>query len=376
MICVAQCVHGLGLGGAQQVIRHVIASANPAEFRFCVYAAEDGMFREVYEALGAQVNVIPRRWPRLDPGWIRQLHRSLIEDGVDLVHTHLFGDSLHGYFAARRAQLPLMMTLHCDFALQSWPQRVGYRWVLSRPAHFVACSEHVRRTFESGCRPRSGIETIRNGVRIDAASEVDRDTRAQRLLQLGADPEAIVLASIGRLERQKGLGPLLSAYAEVRRSVDTRSCLLLLGEGSLRGTLEVQARRLGIENDVVFAGTRRDVPELLPVIDVVIFNSVWEGLSVALLEAMETARCVVATDVPGNTEALRPDREALIVRPGDHDALVDALRVSVLNGKLRERLGKAARARLCEHFSADTMVEGYERLYRRLVDPARPRATL
>ena len=63
----AHCVHGLGLGGAQQVIKHIVAGADPTTFRFFVYAAEDGMFRDQLEDAGATVRILPRWIPRFDP---------------------------------------------------------------------------------------------------------------------------------------------------------------------------------------------------------------------------------------------------------------------------------------------------------------------
>ena len=99
----------------------------------------------------------------------------------------------------------------------------------------------------------------------------------------------------------------------------------MVGDGSLRQDLERLACAAGIAERVVFTGFREDVPRLLRVVDVVVFSSLYEGLPVALVEAMAAGRCVVATDVPGIVEAVRDEAEALIVPIGCPDRLAQAL---------------------------------------------------
>ena len=98
---IAHCIHGLGVGGAQQVVREITAGSDRSEFRYFVYCCVDGDTRPRIEETGATVRVLPRRLSKIDPAWVRGLARAMREDHVDLVHTHLFGDSLHGYLAAR-----------------------------------------------------------------------------------------------------------------------------------------------------------------------------------------------------------------------------------------------------------------------------------
>jgi glycosyltransferase involved in cell wall biosynthesis len=140
--------------------------------------------------------------------------------------------------------------------------------------------------------------------------------------------------------------------------------LLLLGDGPQRRQLERQARDEGVAERVRFAGLRPDATRLLPVIDVVAFSSIWEGLSVAMLEAMAAARCIVGTQVPGILEAVRHEREALIVPVGDVAQLAAALGRVATSPQLRAELGRAARKRFQEQFTAERMVRDYEILYR------------
>jgi glycosyltransferase involved in cell wall biosynthesis len=166
---------------------------------------------------------------------------------------------------------------------------------------------------------------------------------------------------------QKGLSDLITAFAMLTRSADRpRVQLLLLGDGPLEGDLRRQAQRQGVSGHVIFCGFRPDVVGLLPAIDVIAFSSLYEGLPIALLEAMAAGRCIVATDVPGIGDVLTNGDDALIVPAHTPSALCAALARVVTDSAARSRLGIGAYRRFSEQYTADRMVVAYERIYREL----------
>jgi glycosyltransferase involved in cell wall biosynthesis len=179
----------------------------------------------------------------------------------------------------------------------------------------------------------------------------------------------VLFAVIGRLAEQKGHRYLLAAFAALVREHGVAGRLVVLGEGELRSSLERQAAEAGIADRVLFAGLRSDVPALLPGIDTVVFSSLFEGLPVALLEAMAAARCIVATAVPGIVEAVRDQREAVIVPIGDVEGLAAGMLRAVRTPGLAQRLGDAARARFLAEFTAERMVERYAAVYEDVLPP-------
>jgi glycosyltransferase involved in cell wall biosynthesis len=366
---VAHCIHGLGLGGAQQIVRYIVARADPQHFRYFVYSSLGGIRRREVEETGATVRVISRRIPKFDPIWARQLARAMSRDGIDVVHTHLFGDSLHGYLGGKMAgALPVIMTLHTVLPGQNYLQRLGYRWLIPRCARAVACSEFVRSSFVSaGVRNAEEILTIPNGIEDPRLRRVETGGSDEFRQELGIDPRAPVIASIGRLVEAKGLGDLIRAFARIESPGEPSPVLVVLGEGPQRDDLERRSLKEGVADRVRFAGFRQDISSLMPQIDVVAFSSLWEGLPVALLEAMAFERCVVGTEIPGILEAVRHEREAILVPPGDVERLSEALRLATSDASLRVRLGQAARRRFLERFTAGRMVDGYEALYRQAV---------
>jgi glycosyltransferase involved in cell wall biosynthesis len=140
--------------------------------------------------------------------------------------------------------------------------------------------------------------------------------------------------------------------------------LIVAGAGPLRGRLEERARDLGIAERVRFLGIRRDRDTLYATMDAFVLPSRWEGLSLALVEAMGAGRAVVATDVGGNPEVVSHGKTGLLVPPGDASALADALATVLTDGQLAQSLGSAACSDARERFSIDRHVSRLAALYR------------
>src|SRR5262249_17404175 len=139
---IVHCIHGLGLGGAQQVVKLIAQHADRGVFEHLVYSPADGVSRPDIEEVGARVRVVERAIPKLDPTWVAGLPPGLGPARPAVVHPPLFGASLHAYRASRLAgSPPMVMTLHIGMDGSSALQQRGYRWLLSRTARNVACSE-------------------------------------------------------------------------------------------------------------------------------------------------------------------------------------------------------------------------------------------
>jgi glycosyltransferase involved in cell wall biosynthesis len=132
--------------------------------------------------------------------------------------------------------------------------------------------------------------------------------------------------------------------------------------------LQNRAAELAISDRVIFTGLRSDVPALLSGVDVAVMPSLNEALSNVLLESMAAGRPVVATRVGGTPEALIDGDSGLLVPPGDPGKLAASIATLLNDRVLAERLGRAARHRIADHFSVDRMVQATERLYLDLLE--------
>jgi glycosyltransferase involved in cell wall biosynthesis len=176
---------------------------------------------------------------------------------------------------------------------------------------------------------------------------------------MGARP---VVGSVGRLERRKGHDVLIAA-ALMLRTHATRPQLLLVGDGPERAALEQACRAGGIMDDVVFTGDVDDVRPALSAMDVFVLPSREEGMSNALMEAMASARPVVATRVGGNGEVLDGGRLGRLVPSDDPVALARAVG-EVLDEPASAAMGATtAQAFVTTRWGAGAMVGELESFY-------------
>jgi glycosyltransferase involved in cell wall biosynthesis len=174
---------------------------------------------------------------------------------------------------------------------------------------------------------------------------------------------------VANFHAYKGHGEVLEAAAALRRD-GKRFALLFVGrECDATGTLRRQVERLELEN-VVFAGSRGDIPEMLRLMDVFVSASHEEGLSNSILEAMAAGRAIVTTNVGGSVEQIEDGVTGIVVPPRSPVALAAAVGRLLDDRALRERLGGAAREETVRRFSIPAMLASVESVYRRILGVA------
>lgn len=179
-----------------------------------------------------------------------------------------------------------------------------------------------------------------------------------------------VVSCVARLSPQKRHLDLLEAFAHVRAAIPGAR-LLLAGVGPLEDDVREGARQLGIEPGVELLGlvTRAELPDLLASTDVVALASAWEGLPVALIEALAAGKPIVASDAGGNRELVHHGENGLVVPVGDVDALAQALLELGLDPAARQRMGAASLARFARGtFSRTAVADGHVEAYRLAVE--------
>jgi glycosyltransferase involved in cell wall biosynthesis len=303
----------------------------------------------------------------LDPGTVRGLVRLFREQRVDLVHSHEFTMAVYGAVAAKWVGIPHVITLHGgQSVLKAARRRVALKAAFRLSRAVVACSGATREQFTQELSLASErILTIPNGIAFRAG---DR-SKVRRALGIG-DDELLVLA-VGRLVELKGHMVLLRALAQLRRAglPDTWQ-VAIAGQGELEGVLRAFISEAGLVGRAHILGHRDDVPDLLAGADIFTMPSLWEGLPVALLEAMFACKPVIASACSGIPEAIESGTHGLLVPPGDQDALAEVLRRVLSDPDLRGRLGEAARDRASERYSVAAMVDAYEVVYGLRTAPA------
>ncbi len=289
----------------------------------------------------------------------------------DVVHGH----SSKGGFLARAAARTLgivntVYTPHCfafagDFgplkrSLYRRMERIAGCW----SARLIAVSSHEAELAASeGILPRERIICIPNGLGEEEFEETTAPSRLPAGLKL--EPGRPVLGAGGRLRPQKGIDVLICAFGRVLNS--SPGCqLLIIGDGPERGQLEKLARRCGVSEQVVFAGERDDVRELMSIMDVFVLPSRWESAPYSALEAMASATPIVATRVGGVPELLDNGACGELVEPDNPTDLADAIIGLLSDRKRAAELAQSGRRRAQTHYRLSRTISQTAKLYREL----------
>ncbi|MGH8298549.1 MAG: glycosyltransferase family 4 protein [Steroidobacteraceae bacterium] len=296
-------------------------------------------------------------------GWMQVAVRLLTLD-APLVHIHLssrasFWRKSVVCVLARLARRPYLLHVHgsefADFYEECPPAaRRIVRSVLAKASLVLALSEAWRATLER-ISPRSRIEVLRNAVPLPALDACPPP----------ADLQPTVLF-FGEIARHKGVFELARAFAQV---ADAFPGLQLVYAGTGRAVAETRAltTRLGLGERARFTGWLEAQRKRAALAGATLFvlPSYVEGMPMALLEAMSFELPVISTPVGGVPEIITHEVDGLLVPPGDIAALAAAIARFMSEPRLRERLGRAARATIATRFSLDSSVESLLGIYRR-----------
>jgi len=367
-------IDSLGLGGAENLLA-VLAGAAPAAGLDLHVASltPSSMGRLALQPVLAEAGLSTSFLDisRLaSPGAVPRIARAVRELGADVVHAHLGYSAILAPMAARIAGVRAAATLHHVPESLPFRERVKERMSVEVPGRLgrlIFVSEASRRAFAVRYPERSSWTTVLNGV------DLTRFTTARCELppDLGVPPGSPVVTVVAALRRPKGHAVAIDGWASVVRRVP-EARLLIVGEGEERAALEEQARRAGVNERVVFAGIRRDVPTLVRASAVVALPSYTEALPTALIEAAASGRPAVATTVGGTPEVVEHGRSGLLVPPGDARAFADAVTRLLSDEPLARRMGREARIVAEERFDATAWALRLRNIYDEL--PASRRA--
>jgi glycosyltransferase involved in cell wall biosynthesis len=353
---------GLGRGGTERLIVGAARHLDRSQFELVVAYLlpwKDAFVADI-EATGTEVVCLDAPRPT-SVAWLPRLRRLVRERGIDVVHTHMPLPAVAARLALPGRRPAFVHTEHNMWDRYRRPTRWANAATYRRNARVIAVSDGVAGSIRSSVP----VEVVVHGT--DPSLAVTGEAaRAAARAELGLAPDARVVGSVGNFTAKKDQATLLRAVAEVPTADlggGGDAVLVLVGLGPLEGELRALARDLGIAERVVFAGSRDDVFALLPALDVFALSSRFEGLPIALLEAMASGVAPVATRVGGIPEVITDGRDGVLVDPGDPTGLAAALTRVLGDDDERARIAACARARAGD-FDLVHAVRRAEEIYR------------
>lgn len=361
-------ITGLAPGGAERALTQLALRIDRDQFEPTVISLQPrpvGAQAELVELLernGVPVEFLNARSKFQFPAAVWKLHRRFKTLQPALVQSFLFHANVVAASAGRLRGIPVMAGVRVADPSRT-RQRVE-RWIAPWIKQFVCVSQSVADFCErTAGLPREKLTVIPNGV--DVAKF--RDAQPADGASLGLPTGRRYFISIGRLDHQKGFDWLLPQLPRIFAEWPEYD-LLLVGEGTERGSLQAQATELGIQDRVHFLGWRADVPQLLKLADLLLLPSRWEGMPNVLLEAMAAGLPVVTTNVEGAAEILGPLAPRQLIEKEHTAAFTESALAFAASAELRQTAGAANEQRVAEHFSLAVLATAYEALYGRIIN--------
>lgn len=262
--------------------------------------------------------------------------------------------------AARLAHRPPVV--YRNGLTATFKNRTINRWLFRWADRMIVISEALRAEMASyGWIPPDRLRIIRNGIELAPYGD-DPQARARVRLEFGVPENTVVAAVLARVTPDKGQAETIDALAALTPSHPDAE-LWIVGEGTLRPRLEALAAERGVASRVRFLGFRRDIPAVLQAVDIVVQASHREGLGNTLLEAMASARPIVASAVGGILDVVVPGETGELVPPYSATQLATALAPLLTSAELRARYGENGRRRVEEVFPLEGETDQWCKLF-------------
>lgn len=388
-LTVMEVTPDLEVGGAQETVRTVAKYLPRVGCPTLVCTFKEGPLREELEREGVLVERLPTRHHSIlsGPPFLVEMFRrrrdllGLIEKhDVDVIQTQglgtldflvmtlRFGSNVQVWwtiqnarFMVRAEHLPRFRSLLAfKQAAHRWLYRLGMRLVDG----VIVVSDETKDSFRDVIGRDGNVEVVFNAVDVERYP-VTRNRSLARS-RLGFGPTDHVMTMVGTFKRQKGHRYLIDAIGAVGDRFPHLH-LLLVGDGEFLEEVREQARHSRIQDRVHFLGTRRDIAGLLGASDSFVLPSLWEGLPVALVEAMATGLPTVATNVSGTSQVMVDGETGWLVPPGDAPALAAGIIDLLEDPERASRMGAMARKRVEARFSGSAQATHLAALFRKRI---------
>jgi glycosyltransferase involved in cell wall biosynthesis len=365
-------------GGVAEYVRQLVKGLDRDEFQITVaclsengpeFAAELAQIPNV-DSFSLSMNRY-KVDPFSDTRVLFALARHLRQEKYDLVHAHASKPGFLARLAAIGTGIPVLYSPHC-FAFHAGAnpmsativaalERLAARYFTARIVAIADGERKLAQKYNVGSDEL--FVTVYTGIDVRLYQQfVDKATL---MASLNVPVNAPLVGTVGRLSRQKSPLDFVRMAAIVHKRLPDVH-FVWIGSGPLKDPTYQLSTELGLNGVLHFAGHRTDIPALLQCMDCFVLPSLWEGFPIVLLEAMAAGAPIVATNIPGNDEAIRSGVDGWLVPVRNSIGLAESV-VDLLTTLQRAKaFGGSSRQRVEQKFAPGTMLDGLASLYRQV----------
>lgn len=347
------------VGGAETLLLEIIRKMDRQRFEpelVCLKQLSE-LGEVIAKEIPTHVGLLENKFDYKVHGRLTRLLKERKIDAVITVGTG--GDRMFwGRLAAWRAGVPVILSaLHAT----GYPMKVERMNRMLSPITdgFIGCARTHSEFLVSGegCPPNK-VFTVWNGVDVDRFQPRDK---TEMRSAIGLDPNVPAAGIVAALRPEKQHVMLIEAWSKVIQQIPD-AVLVVIGDGVQRSAIEETTARLGLENNVRLLGMRHDVPEVLAGLDVKVLSSRMEANPASTLEANACGLPVVAPNVGSLPDTVVEGETGYLYEANNVDALADSIVKVLASNDRGAAMGENGRKHVCERFSVEVMVQGYEQL--------------
>ncbi|MFA5200198.1 MAG: glycosyltransferase family 4 protein [Candidatus Omnitrophota bacterium] len=372
----------LELGGAQRQLLSLITGLDKERYRVFLFTAKEGLL--VKEAgLIPGLTLKKSRFLERPVNFIKDI-LAFIEicvfikkNKIEVVHTHSSKAGILGRFAARACKVTVIVHTVHGWSFNDYQPRILRDFYLSFEK---ICAKFTGKIIvvsysdrEKGLNSFIGSQEqyvlIRYG--INASEFALSHLRNQARQSLGIDKDELAVGMVACFKPQKSPLDFVKIASAVKREICGIK-FIMVGDGQLRNKVYSLIKELGLQDKIILAGWRQDIAFILSALDIFVLTSLWEGLPIAVLEAMAAGKPIVATDTGGISEVIENGKSGYLVKPKDSQAMQNRITELLRSRQKREEFSGLARERAdSEEFLLARMVRDTGELYLNLWEEAR-----